>query len=373
MPLNSILVLGAGIAGLSSAIALARQGFAVEVAEMQPDVGTLGTGLTLTAATLRALHRLGVWPAVAAAGHFSKGIRIHDMRGELLFERPGLQLADVDLPTGGGILRPALHGILHAEAVRRGVTMATGVQATSFVNAESFVEVVFKDGTRRRHDLVVGGDGLYSLARRALFPDAPEPRFTGQGCWRLLAARPEAVDRPAFYTGGRVTVGTVPVSATQMYVWVLEHVPDNPHRDPAVQPQLLRDLLQDFGGVLAGVRENIGSDSNVVYRPLEALLVDGPWHQGRIVLVGDAVHATTPHLASGAGMGIEDALVLAEELARHAVPEQALRAFSARRLERCRLVVENSLRIGRMEMEHQPFREIAGVMNASHERLAQAY
>jgi 2-polyprenyl-6-methoxyphenol hydroxylase-like FAD-dependent oxidoreductase len=91
--------------------------------------------------------------------------------------------------------------------------------------------------------------------------------------------------------------------------------------------------------------EQITDDDGVVYRPLEGLLVEGPWHRGRVVLLGDAVHATTPHLGQGAGMAIEDSLVLAEELARHADVDSACSTYRARRFDRCAYIVRASLAI----------------------------
>ena len=109
-------------------------------------------------------------------------------------------------------------------------------------------------------------------------------------------------------------------------------------------------LLADFGGIVGELRDNLGPDSHIVYRPLEAHLLPAPWHRGRVLLIGDAVHATTPHLASGAGIGVEDALVLAEELDKDCPLPQTLENFVKRRFERCRLVVQNSLRLGEIEI-----------------------
>jgi 2-polyprenyl-6-methoxyphenol hydroxylase-like FAD-dependent oxidoreductase len=108
-----------------------------------------------------------------------------------------------------------------------------------------------------------------------------------------------------------------------------------------------------------------------VFRPLEGLLVPLPWAKGRVVLIGDTVHATTPHLASGACIGIEDALVLAEEIARHSQVESALAAFEARRWERCRMVVENSGRLGEIEIAGGDKEEHATIMRQSLMALAQ--
>ena len=95
------------------------------------------------------------------------------------------------------------------------------------------------------------------------------------------------------------------------------------------------------------------------------MLLPRPWHVGRIALIGDAVHATTPHLASGAGIGIEDAIVLAEEIDRAVDVEAALVAFEDRRWERCRMVVENSGRLGEIETQHGDKGEHAALMRES--------
>jgi 2-polyprenyl-6-methoxyphenol hydroxylase-like FAD-dependent oxidoreductase len=137
-----------------------------------------------------------------------------------------------------------------------------------------------------------------------------------------------------------------------MYLFVTEPRPTNEHVDPATFADHLRGLLADFPApALQAIRDQIGPDSQIVYRPLEGLLMPRPWFSGRVVLIGDTVHATTPHLASGACIGIEDALVLADELAAGASVGAALQAFQTRRWERCRMVVENSARLGQIEME----------------------
>jgi 2-polyprenyl-6-methoxyphenol hydroxylase-like FAD-dependent oxidoreductase len=98
----------------------------------------------------------------------------------------------------------------------------------------------------------------------------------------------------------------------------------------------------------------ITDDSDVVYKPLECIFIEGDWHRGRIVLLGDAVHATTPHLGQGAGMAIEDAIVLAEELAQAATPQEAFPRYQQRRMPRCRYIVEASRAIGDSQLGLAP-------------------
>lgn len=372
MRAEHILIVGGGIGGMAAAIALAQAGHKVELVEQDPDWRVLGAGLTVLGSTLRALEHLGVVDAVMREGYFATGNNIYRYTGDLLFQRTGMQMPDSDLPGSGGILRPVLHQILSRRVLELGVTVRLGVGHEALDTVDDGVEATFSDGSRGRYTLAIVAEGLQSVTRRRLFPDAASPAFTGQGCWRLVADRPAEIDRGSFYVGGAVTVGTVPVSQQQMYVWVLENVPDNPWVDPTTQHLRLAALLEPFGGAVCRLRDALGPNSTIVYRPLEAMLLPSPWYRGRILLIGDSAHATTPHLASGAGMGIEDGVVIAQELANAGSVEDALERFMQRRFERCRMVVESSLEIGRAEMAHDTGR-ITEIMNAAQSEIAQPF
>ena len=120
-------------------------------------------------------------------------------------------------------------------------------------------------------------------------------------------------------------------------------------RRPSSDSQLFRERLAGFGGVVPVVAGLLRPD--VDHRSLNALLVPAPWYRGRVVLIGDAAHATTPHIAYGAGMAIEDSVVLAEELSRSNSLTTAFDAFMARRFDRCKLVVETSLQLSEWEVD----------------------
>jgi 2-polyprenyl-6-methoxyphenol hydroxylase-like FAD-dependent oxidoreductase len=201
--------------------------------------------------------------------------------------------------------------------------------------------------------------------RELLFPDAPAPVLTGQGCWRAVMPRPDEVDGAVVYVGGPVKAGIVPVSQQEMYLFLLQHVPDNPRMPEERFPALLAEQLRGFGGALGAIRDGLGPSSRINYRPLEKLLLPPPWHRGRAVLIGDAAHATTPHLASGAGLAVEDALVLAEFLASDRRLDDVFEQFTARRYDRCRMVVENSVRLGELEMARSSGEEQAALQRSS--------
>ena len=354
---------------MSAATMLARAGVEVRLVDLDPEWRAAGAGITLTAPTLRAFETLGILDRVIEEGHAHEGIRVCDVQGRPLEELRSPPLGE-GIPGAGGILRPVLHRILADRVRALAVDVRLGVGVRSVEHESGVAAVALTDGTQDRYDLVVGADGIGSGLRKLLFPEAPGPRFTGQACWRLTTERPPGIDRRHFFLGGRGKCGLTPVSSREMYLFYLEHVPDNPWRQPSQQHVLLRALLGEYGGSIARVREALCPESRIVYRPLEAHVLRGGWFKGRAILVGDAAHASTPQLASGAGMAAEDGIVLAEELSRVDSVPAAFDAFMRRRFERCRMVVENSMEIGRLEMSGAPPADQTAVVARSLEALA---
>jgi 2-polyprenyl-6-methoxyphenol hydroxylase-like FAD-dependent oxidoreductase len=348
-----VLVVGAGIAGMSATIALRRTGVAVDLIDLDADWKVTGAGLTITGPTLRAFRQLGVYDEVAAQGYVGEGIRVCRVDGVPIRDIPTPMPPEAGVHGSGGIARTVLHRILSARVSAAGVRPRLGVAVERISQDPGGVDVGFSDGATDRYDLVVGADGIRSRTRDQIFPAAPGPEYTGQSVSRLFVPRPPGVDRRHYFLGGPVKVGWTPVSATQMYLFVVERTPRRVLAPDGI-PDHLVELLEPYGGYVREVRASIGADTAITYRPLESFYLPSPWHSGRVLLIGDAAHPTTPQLASGAGIAVEDALVLAEELAGHGSVPETLDAFAARRDRRCRLVVESSIEIGRLEQQQAP-------------------
>jgi 2-polyprenyl-6-methoxyphenol hydroxylase-like FAD-dependent oxidoreductase len=171
--------------------------------------------------------------------------------------------------------------------------------------------------------------------------------------WRYNLPRPADLDAMHVYNGP-TGAGLVPISRETMYLYATTPEPGNPRHPLDGLAALMRERLSGCAPAIRELAERITDDDGVVYRPLETLLVEGPWHKGRVVLLGDAVHATTPHLGQGGGLAIEDGLVLAEELGRHDAIERALSAYRERRFERCASIVRSSLAICRGQLGEGP-------------------
>ena len=368
--LGRVLVIGGGIAGMATAIAMSGRGFAVDIVEADPDWKVYGAGLTITGPTLRAFRDLGLLPAIEREGFLVTGQRMFLFNGTLLADQEPPPIAP-GLPTAGGIMRPKLHQIMSAEVLARGVNVRLGTTMSDFRQDASAVSVTLSDGTTADYGLVVVADGIYSKTRKMLFKEPAVPTYTGQMSWRVVAPRPSEMTRSEFFFGHANIAGIIPCSQSEVYAFIL-HPEVTPSRvADADKPAFLRSLLADFGGAMADIREGINAQSAIVQRPFEYALQTEPWHLGRFVLIGDAAHATTPHLASGAGIAVEDGLVLAQELEQEgrSLP-LALAAFTKRRFERCKFVVESSVEIGRRQLEGAPPEEIGMRMGKAMHVLA---
>lgn len=339
----NILVIGGGIGGLTAAIALRGKGHAVEVIERDPDWSVYGVGIIQQSNVVRAMEQLGLLDDYLSAGVGFDAVEIFLPDGSRIARVPSPRLVE-GKPANVGIGRPALHKVLGDRTKASGAQVRLGVTVEAMKDDGSAVDVCFSDGRTGRYDLVIGADGVYSQTRAMLFPDAPAPEFTGQAVWRYNFPRPDGLDALQVYNGP-TGVGLVPISNALMYMYVTTPEPDNPRYDRQGIAAVMRGKLAHAAPAIRNLAERISDDDGVVYRPLEGLLVDGPWHKGRVALLGDAVHATTPHLGQGAGMAIEDSLVLADELSRHHDLDAALSAYRERRFARCAYIVQASLAI----------------------------
>jgi 2-polyprenyl-6-methoxyphenol hydroxylase-like FAD-dependent oxidoreductase len=343
------LIVGGGPAGLTLAIALRRRGLEADLVEVQPRWEVLGTGLSLGGAPLRALRTVGLAERCVAAGFGSTTLAIGNAAGEIVqvVERP--RLNGPEYPAALGIMRPALHRVLADGAADSGATVRLGLTVKSLTQHANGVGVSLSDGSTSEYDLVVGADGLHSAIRAMLFDDREPPRFTGQAVWRATLHRPDEVTGPAMYYGPRNKAGLTPVSHEEIYLFLVENV-ETVQRPPRGRlAALLREQLVEYRGLIGELREQIVDDRRVDYRPLHTLMLSPPWHRGRVLLIGDAAHSTTPHLAAGAGLAIEDAVVLAELLDGATAVPDAFASFMHRRYDRCRTIVESSLQLGEWE------------------------
>ena len=148
--------------------------------------------------------------------------------------------------------------------------------------------------------------------------------YSGHVVWRMTVPRPPECAAGALFQSPRRKGGYIPLTEDTMYLLLVTSEPEGVHYDKADFPDLLRERLDEFEGPLGDIRDNIRAGDDIVYSPLSEVLLPPPWHKGLVVLGGDAAHACTPHITQGAAMAIEDAVVLAEEVADADTIPQAL-------------------------------------------------
>lgn len=355
---RTVLVVGGGIGGLATAIALRLKDFEVVVVEKQADLhsSVFGVGIIQPMNALRALEVIGCADACIAVGYPAAGWgRMLDVDGNFVRDMPGALIEGSTLPPMNGLTRPQLHQILTDRAIEVGVAIRYSTAFTGLVHGGDDVLVSFGDGQSERYDLVVGADGVRSQVRAHVLDAELQPQYIGQSAFRLnIPADPE-IDRIILQEGPDGMAGFVPIGPDLAYLFYNAQMErgDRPRDEDLAD--VLRKHLEPFGGLTGRIRDAYVNDpKDIVLRPEESLISPAPWHKGRVVLIGDAVHAITPHLGQGAAQAIEDGIVLAETLAKHAGVEDAFAEYTERRYERCKLVVETCLAIAEWEMGRLP-------------------
>lgn len=344
MQVRRVLIVGAGVGGLAAAAALAGRGVDVDVIELRDNAEVYGVGINQPANSLRALRALGVLDEALEAG-FQYDRSLHfDWQGDVIADLPSALGGDV--PANNALSRRDLHRILGAAAQRAGTKIRYGVTVRDLADTGDRVEVTFSDDGQETYDLVVAFDGVRSSMRQRLFGAEHQAVFSGYSVWRLTMPRPAEVSNIMLYQGNGTKAGVIPLSQDSMYLLHVTAEPGNPYVPKEKMADLLKARLDGYGGLIGELRDSIVGSEGIVYSPISEVMLPAPWYRGRVVALGDAAHACAPHLTQGAAMALEDAVVLAEELA---VPDRdvatSLAAFMQRRYERVTLVQDVSHRI----------------------------
>ena len=334
-----ILVVGAGIAGLGAARALRQRGLAADVVERERVWTHTGAGIYLPGNAMRALRVLGLESAVAERGSLITHQRLCDHRGRLL--------ADIDVAALWGNVGPclALHRAdLHEVLASHGdpVPARMGLPVQRLSQQDDTVTVEFGDATVDSYDLVIGADGIHSTVRQ-LAIGAGAVRPVGQLAWRFVTECPPEVTTWTVLLGRNVTFLAVPIGRDRVYCYC-----DTPtdrtnglHGDDVTGR--LAELLTGFAAPVPAILDTLGPDGAVHVAPIEEVTLDG-WSRGSVLLIGDAAHATSPNMAEGAAMALEDGLVLAECVADGGDIAQAVARFQVRRRPRTQWVLAQTHR-----------------------------
>ncbi|GAA2430015.1 FAD-dependent oxidoreductase [Streptomyces pulveraceus] len=328
-----VLIHGGGIGGLTLATALARRGHTVEVAELRDELDALGVGIIQPSNALHVMREIGALDDCLEAGFEWEVLTIADPAGNTLAEIPQPRMGDA--PSNNGIPRPALARVLNSAAVGAGAKIRFGTTITELTDDGTGVDVTLSDGSTGRWDLVVGFDGIGSPLRTRLYGDRYTPEYTGFANWRVTVPRQPRVRGVVMGTAGKEAKALLtPITEELMYLGAVFAESADFRPDPERAHEQLTERLAMFSGPVAEALATVTDPASVVYSRISQVTVEEPWHVGRVVLAGDAAHASTPHIAQGAAMAVEDALVLAESLDAEDGVAAALDAWEARRRPR---------------------------------------
>lgn len=345
-----VLIVGAGIGGLTAALCLLEKGFEVRVLEQASELKAVGAGIQLSANATRVLYGLGLEASLKAATitPSKKCVRIWNTGQEWqLFDLGRDSMQRYGFPYMM-LYRPDLHGLLvEALQARCPTALALGAKAVRVEQQEQGVCAVLQDGKTVDADVLIGADGVHSVTRAQWIAE-DKPRFSGCIAWRgviPVERLPERLNEPSGVNwvgpGAHVIHYLVNAGRLVSFTGIVEK--EGWARESWTEQGSIDECLHDF----RGWHEDVQAIVRQLQNPLRwAMMVRDPlvnWTQGRITLLGDAAHPTLPFLAQGAGMAIEDACVIARALQQFADdPALALQVYQATRIERTTRIVNGS-------------------------------
>ena len=337
---GTVLIAGAGIGGLSLGCALQRAGIPFEIFERAPSLGTAGAGIVMQPAAMLALRTLGLDAAVARVGHELKCGTGKTASGTVLHSTRLDEFGAPSIALHRARLQATLLAAIDPARIH------TGRELLSYEQDEAAVHARFNDGSRASGALLIGADGLHSAVRRQLLGDTPL-RYAGYTTWRGVA--PVSGLSPAHEAmeimGRGLRFGIVPIADAESYWFAVANAPAG-----GSDPDHRATVLERFVGFGEPVRALV--EASPAERILRTDIHDrkpvSKWSEGRVCLLGDAAHPTTPNLGQGGCMAIEDAVVLAHALAKQPRLADALHTYEQKRVARTAKIVNASWQFGRV-------------------------
>lgn len=340
--MKKITIIGAGIGGLTLAIALKKKGFEVEVYEQAPEFKKAGSGINLAMNAMQVFDRLGVYNDIVEAAYHTTKMNARTKDLDVLIQADFSKYENEFKVKQVAIDRTSLHNVLlkHAD----GLQIHLGKKIKNITESTDGIHLSFEDGTETNASVVIGADGIHSKVREAIFPES-KLRDAKQVCWRGIANMEipqEFVGELNELWGVGKRFGFVPISDHEVY-WFAVLVKSN----KISRDQDIKREFESFAPVVNTIISKTKKE-NLLFNELWDLKPIQNWYKGNVCLMGDAAHATTPNLGQGACQAIESAFVLSESLASKDNVHAAFKTYQEIRKKKANYVTNTSWRFGKV-------------------------
>lgn len=345
-------ILGGGIGGLTLAIALQRKNFDVVVYESAPQWKPLGAGIGLAGNAVKAFREIGIEQDVLAVGKVLKKVVIRNKKGKALMVTDSEEISRrFGVVNNFTLHRADLHNVL-INKLKPG-TVVLDKACVDFEQGPDGVSITFRDGTKANADYLIAADGIHSVARKKLLSHTKE-RYAGYTCWRgVIDDLPPGFnqDETSETWGQGTRFGIVPLTKDRVYWFACVNAGAN---DPMMRSLAPMDLMAFFGDFHAPIPDLIKRTTKIIWNDILDVEPVNRFAFGRVVLMGDAAHATTPNLGQGACMAIEDAVILSNLLETHEDAGESFKVFEEKRIRRTTRIVNDSWQLGKMAQWENP-------------------
>lgn len=344
--MKKVLIVGSGIGGCAAAIAFSQIGWEVTVLEKQSTIFTEGAGILLYSNALKSLDRLSMIDQIIAEGFAMRGTtQFYDDRSRFLGSVIYRSI-DSNYPAYVGIDRQKFLSILYDRAKDLGVDFQFGISILEFKQYADRVSVLCDNGIEFvNYDLLIAADGTNSQIRAMLWEDSGST-YSGFGLFHSMHdIHPDVLEKITVVMPDK-RFGIIPMSREKMYLWGSISEPKKRHIDKKDQPSTMHKEFKNLSGFLKEIVDDIDNDTYVHYTSVEEVTIDTFWHKGRVVLLGDAAHASLPFMAQGAAMALQDACVLSNLLETGAEIDESLMKYRSIRKPTVDAVQKMSRNIG---------------------------
>lgn len=346
-----IVIIGGGIAGLTTAIALKQAGFQPEIFEAAPQIRAVGAGLVLAANAMKALKHIGIESEIIERGNALPAFVIYDSGGKIIMKTDSISLSQKYGTDNFTIHRADLHAVLLSKA--KNLSINLNRQAVDFIQKPDSVIIHFKDGAQLETDFLIVADGIHSAIRQKLIPGST-PRYAGYTCWRAVIDNSRLKITETSETWGvEGRFGIVPLKGNKIYWFACINAPENDLKMKKMGVSDLRIHFKHFHPAVPDILWET-SDEALIHNDILDIKPLNRFAYGRILLVGDAAHATTPNMGQGACQAIEDAVTLGAILKQNPDLPAVFRLYEQKRLARTRYIINTSRNLGSLAQTRNP-------------------